>query len=131
METNISIWWLIVGVIFAWAISSCCSNYRRADDTPGRRNMELLGELQAEFAEFDRRVERLEETAGNLGTDIDRTIKLFGEYSRLVQQLRSRLAEYESQTRTAEEQDEKARLDSGDISGLFRRCEDTDDNTEV
>lgn len=129
METNISIWCLIVGVIFAWAISSCCSNYRRADDIPGRRDMALIGELQAEFAEFDRRVERLEETAGNIGTDIDRTIKLFGEYSRLVQQLRSRLAEYESQTRTAEEQDEKARLDSGDISVLFRRCEGTDDNS--
>lgn len=131
METNISIWWLIVGVIFAWAISSCCSNYRRADDTVGRRDMELLGELQAEFAEFDRRVGQLERTAGDLGTDIDRTIKLFGEYSRLVQQLRKRLAEYEAKTGTAEEQDEKARLDAGDISGLFRRCEDTDDNTKV
>lgn len=121
MEQNISIWWLIIGIIFAWAISSCCSNYRRADDSIGRRDLELIGELQAEFAEFDRRVERLEETAGNISGDIDRTIKLFGEYSRLVQQLRKRLADYENKTRSAEEQDEKANYDPYDTSDLFRK----------
>lgn len=96
--TKISVWWTIISCIIIWLITaSCVTDDRRADDIPGRRDLELVGQLEAEFSEFDRRIDRIEKTSGDIASDIDRIRELFAEYTRCIQQLRQRITEYKEQ----------------------------------
>lgn len=121
MENYNAIWITIVAVLLTWFFTSCVTNDRRADDDLGRRDMALIGQLEAQFDEFDRRISRIEETAGDITTDIDRVRDLFIEYTRLVQQLRSTVAIHKIRLTEETETSEKAELDSGDTSDLFRK----------
>ena len=128
--TKVSIWWTIISCIIIWLITaSCVTNDRRADDIPGRRDLEIIGQLEAEFDEFDRRIGRIEETAGDIGSEVDRLTKLFAEYTRCVQQLRSTVAEYKSRFTEETEASEKANFDPYDTSDLFRKYSDSNDSS--
>lgn len=129
---QVNIWVFIGVIILVWLFTaSCVTNDKRTDDSVGRRDMALIGQLEAQLNEFDRRIERIEKTSSDISSDIDRLRELFIEYTRYVQQLRSTITNYKNKFGEETSASEKANYDPYDISDLFLKCEDNHNNSKV
>lgn len=91
----------IIVISFCYSCSGCIST-KRLDDNVGREAIYTVGQLKAELDYTERRVAEITNRADSLEGDINLFTEQFREYVRLVQQLRTRLVEYEQRVATEE-----------------------------
>lgn len=102
-SSNLLLGYLITVICVIGIYASCVSNYRGSDNQDGRVAISTIGKLEANISEFDRKLEQLTTTSSNLGDQLEQFETEFREYTKLVQRLRSIIAEYREQTKTETE----------------------------
>lgn len=126
--TKIDFWYTIIACIVVWLLcSSCVTNGQLGED--GRNAIRTIARLEEQLTSIDRRIEDITTRAEDLEGNIELFEQSFRIYVDGVREMRAIIREYETKIERATDEDEKAKLDSGDISGLFRRCEDSDDSS--
>lgn len=127
---QINIWVFIGVIILVWILTaSCVTNDRLGQN--GADAIRTITRLEEQLSSADRRIEEITARAEDLEGNIDLFEQQFRIYVDTVREIRAIIREYETKIERATDEDEKAKLNSGDISNLFLKCEDCDDNSKV